>query len=475
MGYDTDMFVDQNIDDNLICQVCREVLEDPVVACKEGHTFCKKCLKKVIAAGDGSATCPTCRGAVIKKSSSGGVCRPFKNMILAMKVKCSESDETDDSGDLSGSEKPTTEGPPVKKSRMSSQGEEGSSVQDDEDGNKEFTESKRCSWEGPLSELGAHHQSDCDYFAKQCPIGCGKMVICKKLEQHKKKCSCRKVKCSLCTKRLRYKNLARHNQNDCPDAPMTCLFCEEVVKRKSMGKGPEKNRPCKDSACSGHKKSCPKARVWCEFRDYGCRDSFLRKDASEHYNEKAGFHAYLANKVSRNANKRIDDILSSANTESAEILWEIPSVRLEGNDSGVIESKEVPFAGFSFYLQLHLHLGDEDNGGVALFICAAQPRFKPVEIEHIRVEAGGDRNEAMVAVYESNGGARETLVDHDETGHHSVELEPLEYEGEAGGEETVVTRSCLLDWISETNTGDSVFIRASFRVRKVQCVMVGCA
>jgi len=49
------------IPDELKCPICFELLADPVITRECGHTFCRDCLAKCIAAARSSSKCPTCR------------------------------------------------------------------------------------------------------------------------------------------------------------------------------------------------------------------------------------------------------------------------------------------------------------------------------------------------------------------------------------------------------------------------------
>ena len=54
MGYNTDLFEDE-IDPDLICTICQDVLQDPVYFPKCEHTFCRKCITQSLRV---NATCP---------------------------------------------------------------------------------------------------------------------------------------------------------------------------------------------------------------------------------------------------------------------------------------------------------------------------------------------------------------------------------------------------------------------------------
>lgn len=62
MGYAVQRFVG-NIDPNLICGICANVLKDAVITpC--GHTFCQQCLETWLESSE-TDTCPTCRATTL--------------------------------------------------------------------------------------------------------------------------------------------------------------------------------------------------------------------------------------------------------------------------------------------------------------------------------------------------------------------------------------------------------------------------
>ena len=54
MGYNTDLFPDE-IDPDLICGICHDVLQDPVYFRSCEHTFCRKCITQSLRV---NPTCP---------------------------------------------------------------------------------------------------------------------------------------------------------------------------------------------------------------------------------------------------------------------------------------------------------------------------------------------------------------------------------------------------------------------------------
>ena len=60
MGFERVLFEDA-VDEDFICSICQDVLENPVSACVEGHTHCEQCIKKWQEKGK---NCPDCRNKV---------------------------------------------------------------------------------------------------------------------------------------------------------------------------------------------------------------------------------------------------------------------------------------------------------------------------------------------------------------------------------------------------------------------------
>jgi hypothetical protein len=75
-------------DENLVCQICHEIMTDPkVVTC--GHCYCRDCiLKWMTREGDrrGIRSCPLCRSAI--ETESLRPIPPLKAIIEAVKVYC---------------------------------------------------------------------------------------------------------------------------------------------------------------------------------------------------------------------------------------------------------------------------------------------------------------------------------------------------------------------------------------------------
>ena len=97
MGFERNRFVDQNIDEELICSICLNVFETAVTTdCV--HTFCLECVKQMVTTN--KKTCPECRTNFTPKRRrednnsiivGNYVFRPNRtanNMISKLKIKC---------------------------------------------------------------------------------------------------------------------------------------------------------------------------------------------------------------------------------------------------------------------------------------------------------------------------------------------------------------------------------------------------
>lgn len=53
-----------SIPEELICPICHDVFENPVISCYNGHVFCKSCISEWCK---NHQTCPQCKGHTLKK------------------------------------------------------------------------------------------------------------------------------------------------------------------------------------------------------------------------------------------------------------------------------------------------------------------------------------------------------------------------------------------------------------------------
>ena len=85
MGWDTKRFIDpESIQDDLMCCICQEVLEEPVQAPCE-HTFCQKCIQRWL--DQGQETCPEDRKKLDLKSLQPSL-RVTRKLLDKLTIRC---------------------------------------------------------------------------------------------------------------------------------------------------------------------------------------------------------------------------------------------------------------------------------------------------------------------------------------------------------------------------------------------------
>lgn len=83
MGFDIDRFVN-NIDEELRCQVCLGVLQDPLQAIECEHSFCRFCITEWLK---NSTTCPVDRNQ-LKVNQLQQIPRIVRNLINHLQIHC---------------------------------------------------------------------------------------------------------------------------------------------------------------------------------------------------------------------------------------------------------------------------------------------------------------------------------------------------------------------------------------------------
>jgi len=84
MGYDLCRFDDNSVDEELICCICREVLQDPVQAQECEHAFCIVCIQGWL---NEHQTCPVDR-KTLQQSDLRPPSRILRNIHKKLKIKC---------------------------------------------------------------------------------------------------------------------------------------------------------------------------------------------------------------------------------------------------------------------------------------------------------------------------------------------------------------------------------------------------
>lgn len=158
MGFDSNLFIHQPVNDDLVCDICYSVMEKPTCVCEEGHTFCQACCiawETRSGSNNNSASCPDCRSTMNTKVFN----RPLHNIIMSLHVRCPESIPS----------MPQRE--EVNQTVAMERGiEEDNAIVVD----------SCCGWKGTLLEYLAGH------LDKQvsCSLGCGQVVRACHVEMH---------------------------------------------------------------------------------------------------------------------------------------------------------------------------------------------------------------------------------------------------------------------------------------------------
>ena len=126
-----------------------------------------------------------------------------------------------------------------------------------------------CTWEGALSDLKTHLESEkgCDYVEVHCTNKCKKQLKRKDLSAHlTQHCPLRKHKCQHCGKEDTYQTITEKHYDKCPSYPLDC-------PNTCGGRG------IKRAEMSQHRSKCPLELIQCSNK---CEKQLKRKDLSAH-------------------------------------------------------------------------------------------------------------------------------------------------------------------------------------------------
>ena len=267
MGFDTAIFVQQPVDENLVCSICCGVFEKPTIACSNIHTFCEDCIK--IWGGKGRG-CPGCRSPM--DGTNKPLNRPLESITMALQVRCLEK-----KGDEQNKENAPSTGRRALRS------------------NKDETSlPTACQWSGLLSDFVEKHKcKECEFTVAPCSL-CQKTMGVTDLEAHQKNdCLGRKVPCNLCHAKLAVRNLENHKADYCPERSVSCEHCGELVPLKKLG------TTCVDFdkpqlvTFTGHMRKCSKLHIPCDFAGHGCTLKMRREKMPDHLMSAMGAHMSL--------------------------------------------------------------------------------------------------------------------------------------------------------------------------------------
>ncbi|XP_065846007.1 TNF receptor-associated factor 6-like [Oscarella lobularis] len=225
-GYDA-QFLD--LPDHLTCPICCTGLRVPQLThC--GHRFCETCLE-VVRRKDRSLACPVCREELASNQVYPD--NAFKRDVLNLQVKCDQLEAG-------------------------------------------------CTWIGELRQL-QNHNSTCDFVLLQCPLGCEKNIVRRKINDHvKKHCSRRIIRCEYCLLRFEQCQIKKHFA-ECQNLPVNCpQDCGQVLVRRALAV---------HVSPSG---VCPNTILKCEFSNSGCGFVGTRKKRSNHMEKEVVSHLSMS-------------------------------------------------------------------------------------------------------------------------------------------------------------------------------------
>ncbi len=198
----TEVFVHQDILDEVTCLIGSGVLNDPVVLpCT--HRFCRSCITAWLQK---QSVCPTCR-----KEAKVADLRPDEGVwriVCSYKSKCANKD---------------------------------------------------CTWQGKYGERAIHMEKYCEFTVVSCDFGCGTKLARKGMAEHLKVCEYAPVECPDCGTKMKKTEKAKHGET-CPAALVDCPNkCGDKVKRAELAAHLK-------SACKEVQSACKYSLGGCDFK-----------------------------------------------------------------------------------------------------------------------------------------------------------------------------------------------------------------
>lgn len=434
MGFETELFVQQPIDRNLICNVCHSVLEKPTACCRNSHLFCRECIETWATR---STECPTCRDEII---SSKMMILPLQNLILGLQVRCPGKEEKQEE---------TNKAPRVEGAKDVSEFKAGAKFE-------------CCEWQGTLSDYIEKHQNkECLFGSVKCPLGCNEIVSVRELEKHKSSdCTHRTVSCNLCKREMEQHILQDHERNECCEAKTACEYCGMRMLRKFLG--------CKPTDCStddtpggpsylrmfyGHYRVCHKMPVKCDFYDCGCTTTIKRMDLEQHHAEYGRRHAQLVA-------TSIASLKKATEWNEQEIVWHIPvSVLREARYSYVSyfiqESNCVSVGLYKAFLRLTVL---EEGGPARVCVLVDNPNSVPIIADLVIGAEPGEVNKC----------AEQRMKKENDGGNTWLAGGILTFDDDNGDTQNAT----LEDLIRDCDSSNKVTIHAYFRLKSPESVTV---
>lgn len=303
------LIVDQDVARELQCGVCLQLVDEHPRQCLNGHLFCHPCILQCL---ERKLECPVCRTFLTESTLVRSIC--VEKIRAGLKSYCKY------------------------KFRQVHVGAALQWVLDE----------AGCQETVPL-ESRQQHEENCVYGTTTCkfsPDYCGP-IRKKDLAAHYLECPFRLVSCELCGREVQFSALDSH-LGKCPMFRIPCRRCKTEVPRQDM---------------TLHlRNDCPEEVVPCIFADAGCTFEAVRKEHTRHLEESMPDHILLLGRKVDHQNQRIkeqEELIRSlqeqlhlASLETASLEFSIPNWS-SAKWKGFIRSKELEFAGFTWFLALH--------------------------------------------------------------------------------------------------------------------------
>ena len=140
---------------------------------------------------------------------------------------------------------------------------------------------RQCEWEGELTAL-RDHLNECKFFMIRCPNhGCESVVNRENFAIHNEVCPNALIRCTWCDMKLKQANYDTHVTESCPLYPVNCPNgCDaDEMDRKDLEQHVLKE--------------CKKAKVICQFREFGCYFGLENDEQESHYKTNIDQHLSL--------------------------------------------------------------------------------------------------------------------------------------------------------------------------------------
>lgn len=212
------------VDDNLLCGICKTPYYKPLTTKACGHTFCEACLYQALQEARGRsrnrAPCPLCRTELNVGGERGS--RRFVRVVEMsaqldrLEVKCPNNTQL-------------------------------------------------CKWTGPRSSAEAHARNVCDYALCPCAdSSCAKTIIRKSRGTICRHCE---GPCAYCEEMIDLSTEVQHHMTVCAKYRAPCGYCGKEVARDML---------------AAHEEACSVELATCSYSKLGCSFSSPRKDVLKH-------------------------------------------------------------------------------------------------------------------------------------------------------------------------------------------------